>query len=297
MIKLIGVKKHYENFNLNCTMQIEKGKVTGLVGRNGSGKSTIFKAILNLINIDDGFIEVFPNDYYRNFVEKKKNIGVAFNYSGFSESLTINKIANIMQPMYSQFNKSEFIDQCMQFKLPPNKKIKDFSTGMKTKLKILIATSYNAKLLLLDEPTTGLDVIARDEILNLLRTYMLPGNRSILISSHIASDLESLCDDIYLIDDGSIIFHENIDTLLEQYGILKLDDKQFNEIDKEYLMKINRKKYGFICLTKEKQFYQENYKNIIIEKCSIDMLMHMIAGELEEFDDTEHLIDNKRREI
>lgn len=278
MIKLTGVKKHYGNFNLNCTIQVEKGRVTGLVGRNGSGKSTIFKAILNLINIEDGTVEVFPNGGYENSLAKKQDIGVFLNYSGFSESLTINKIANIMEPMYSQFDKAKFIQQCTNSNLPLNKKIKTFSTGMKTKLKILIATSYDAKLLLLDEPTTGLDVIARDEILHMLRTFMLTGEKSILISSHIAEDLESICDDIYMIDDGKIIFHEDTVNLLDQYGILKLNNQQFMSIDKEYLMKINRENYGFICLTKEKQYYQENYKNIVIEKCSIDMLMRMMTG-------------------
>lgn len=278
MIKLTGVKKHYGNFNLDCTLQVEKGKITGLVGRNGSGKSTIFKAILNLINIEDGIIEVFPEGGYENSVAKKQDIGVALNYSGFSESLTIKKIAGIMEPMYKRFNKEKFIEQCINSRLPLNKKIKTFSTGMKSKLKILIATSYDARILLLDEPTSGLDIIARDEILHMLRTFMLSGDKSIFISSHIAEDLESICDDIYMIDEGKIILHEEMDALLDQYGILKLTDQQFKEIDKEYLMKINRENYGFICLTKEKQFYQENYKNIVIEKCSIDMLMRMMAG-------------------
>ena len=279
MINLTGVKKHYGNFQLDCTMKIKPGQVVGLIGRNGSGKSTVFKAILNLINIEDGTIEVFPDGGYENSTAKKQDIGVFLNYSGFSEALTIKRIASILESTYLNFNKGIFLEQCKGNNLPLNKKIKTFSTGMKTKLKILVATSYDAKLLLLDEPTTGLDIIARDEILHLLRTFMLSGEKSVLISSHIAKDLESICDNVYLIDDGQIIFSETMDAILDQYGILKLDQEQFKAIDKEYLMKINRENYGYICLTKEKQFYQENYKDIVIEPCNIDMLMRMLVGD------------------
>ena len=259
-------------------MDVKPGRVTGLVGKNGSGKSTVFKAILNLITIEDGSIAVFPEGGYEDSTVKKQDIGVFLNYSGIPEGLTIKQVSNILTPMYPRFNKEKFLEQCSAYDLPLKKKIKTFSTGMKTKLKILIATSYDAKLLLLDEPTTGLDIIARDEILHLLRTFMLSGEKSILISSHIAEDLESICDDIYMIDEGKIIFHEDMDNILDQYGVLKLDTDQFKSIDKEYLMKINREDYGYICLTKEKQFYLENYKDIVIEKCSIDMLMRMLVG-------------------
>lgn len=278
MINLTSVKKHYGNFQLDCTMHIPPGKITGLIGRNGSGKSTIFKAILNLINVEDGTIEVLPRGGYENSTAKKQDIGVALNYSGFSEILTIKQIANILSTIYIRFNKANFLEQCNSSNLPLNRKLKTFSTGMKTKLKILVATSYDAKVLLLDEPTTGLDIVARDEILHMLRTFMLSGEKSILIASHIATDLESICDQIYMIDDGKIIFHEDMDSILDQYGILKLNDEQFRNLDKEYLMKINREDYGYICLTKEKQFYMENYKDIVIERCSINMLMHMLVG-------------------
>ena len=279
MINLTDVKKHYGNFQLDCTMTVKPGRITGLIGRNGSGKSTIFKAILGLITIEDGIVEVFPEGVYENSTAKKQDIGVFLNYSGLSENLTIKRISSILESTYLNFNKVKFLEQCKGYDLPLNKKVKTFSTGMKTKLKILVATSYNAKLLILDEPTTGLDIIARDEILQLLRTFMLSGEKSILISSHIAKDLESICDDIYLIDQGEIIFYETMDAILDQYGILKLDNEQFKAIDKEYLMRINRENYGYICLTKEKQFYQENYKDIVIEPCDIDMLMRMLVGD------------------
>ena len=152
---------------------------------------------------------------------------------------------------------------------------------MKAKLKVLIALSHQSKLLILDEPTAGLDVLARDEILDLLRDYMLENDeRSILISSHISSDLENLCDDIYMIDQGQIILHEDIDTLFNCYALLKTDHDQFNTLDKTYILKYKKEPYGYICLTNQRQFYLENYPEIVIEKNRIDDLFTlMIRGE------------------
>jgi len=152
-------------------------------------------------------------------------------------------------------------------------------TGMKAKLKVLCALTHKAKFLLLDEPTAGLDVMARESILNLFREYMEEdGERTILISSHISSDLEGLCDDIYMIHEGRIIFHEDTDVLLNQYGLLKVDEKQFEELDKRYLLKKRKEHYGYACLTKEKQYYIENYPDIVVEKGTVDELIAMMIG-------------------
>lgn len=132
---------------------------------------------------------------------------------------------------------------------------------------------------MVDEPTAGLDVMARESILNLFREYMEEdGERTILISSHISSDLEGLCDDIYMIHEGRIIFHEDTDVLLNQYGLLKVDEKQFEELDKRYLLKKRKEHYGYACLTKEKQYYIENYPDIVVEKGTVDELIAMMIG-------------------
>ena len=278
MIRLENVKKSYENFELDCTMEVKKGQVTGLIGRKGSGKSTVFRATLNLINITDGEIQVFPEGGYADSENKKKDIGVFINDSGFCMYFTVKKIASVMDSMYEKFNRQIFLDRCIAAGLPLNRKIEKFSTGMKTKLKIIIATSYNAKLLLLDEPATGPDVVAREEIINMLREFIMDGEKSILISSHIAEDIESICDDIYMIDSGRIILHEYTHVILDEYGILKLTEEQFRKTDKEYLFKVKRESYGYICLTREKKFYMENYKDIVIENCSLDMLIKLMSG-------------------
>ena len=141
--------------------------------------------------------------------------------------------------------------------------------------------SIDARLLVLDEPTAGLDVIARDSILELLREYMETEGRSILISSHISSDLESLCDDIYMINKGRIVLHENTDVLLDEYGLIKADEKQYELLDKQHILKVKKEQYGYSCLTDERAFYAENYPQLAIERGSVDkVITMMIKGEV-----------------
>ena len=151
---------------------------------------------------------------------------------------------------------------------------------MKRKLQVIAALTHEAKLLILDEPTAGLDVIARDELLDMLRTYMEQEGRAILISSHISSDLEGLCDDIYMIDNGKIILYEETDVLLDVYGILKVTKEQYEKLDLEHILRCKKEEFGYSCLTDQRQFYQENYPDITVEKGTIDeLIMIMIRGE------------------
>ena len=151
---------------------------------------------------------------------------------------------------------------------------------MKRKLQVLAALTHEARLLILDEPTAGLDVIARDELLDMLRAYMEQEGRAILVSSHISSDLEGLCDDIYMIDDGKIVFYEETDVLLDSYGILKVTPEQFGRLEREHILRHKKEEFGYSCLTAQRQFYQENYPDIAVEKGDIDeLIMMMIRGE------------------
>ena len=280
MLRLENVIKQYKDFTLNCSMEVKAGSVTGLIGANGAGKSTTFKAILGLIHTEGGEISVFGKPLNQLDELDKMNLGVVLADSGFSGYLTVKDLLPMLDNLYIEFDKEGFIKKCERFGLPMKKKIKEFSTGMKRKLHVLVAISHNAKLLILDEPTAGMDVIARDEILELLREYMEVEGRSILISSHISSDLEGFCDDIYMIDQGKIVFHEETDVLLDEYALLKVTEEQFAKLDKEYILKYKKESFGYSCLTNEKQFYQENYPEIAIEKGSIDeLMMMMIRGE------------------
>ena len=280
MLRLENVKKHYGEFSLECSLEVQAGCVTGLIGKNGAGKSTTFKAILGLIYPDGGKIEVFGKPVEKLSISDREQIGVVLSDSGFSGYLTIKDLISMLRNMYGNFREAEFLRRCKKFRLPLDKKIKEFSTGMKRKLQVLAAISHDAKLLILDEPTAGLDVIARDELLNLLREYMEQDERAILISSHISSDLEGLCDDVYMIDDGKIVMHTETDILLSDYGLLKVTDDQYQKLEKEYIIRHRKEEYGYSCLTDQKQFYMENYPGLAIEKGSIDEVMTMmIRGE------------------
>lgn len=282
MLKIKDLKKSYDLFQLDVSFEIPRGCITGLIGANGAGKSTIFKGILDLISIDGGTIEIFGKDYKTLSKKEKEKLGVVLAESGFSGFLTVQDVAKILESMYSQFDKAMFFDYCNRYQLPLKKQIKEFSTGMKAKLKILTAISHKAEFLLLDEPTTGLDVLAREDLLSMLREYMEENeNRTILISSHISTDLEGLCDDLYMIDNGKVVLHEEIDTLLGQYGLLKVSSEQYDTLDKNYLLRKKRESWGYACLTNQKQFYLENYPSYTMEKGSIDeVITMMIKGEI-----------------
>lgn len=150
---------------------------------------------------------------------------------------------------------------------------------MKARLKVVAATSYGAQLLILDEPTAGLDVVARDAVLDLLRAYMEEdADRSILISSHISGDLEGLCDDLYMIHEGKMLLHEDTDVLLGSYGIIKADENQYRQLDKEYLLRAKHTGFGWECLTAHRDFYMENYPNLVVEKGTIDGVITLMTG-------------------
>ena len=201
-------------------------------------------------------------------------MGVVLSDSGFSGYLTINDIIPIIDNLYQNFDKSFFIEQVKKFQLPRNKRIKDFSTGMKAKVKVLVAVSHNAKLLILDEPTAGLDVIARDELLQ-------NEDCAIIISSHISSDLETLCDDLYMIHQGKVIMHEDTDVLLSDYALLKVDEEEYSKLDRQYILRTKKESYGYSCLTNQKQYYAENYPQMAIEKGNIDEVITMMIRGVE----------------
>ena len=278
MLKMTSVKKNYKDFTLDCTMEIKSGYITGLVGRNGAGKTTAFKSVLGLISVDGGEIEIFGKKLSDFKSRDKEKIGVLLSDSGFSGELKVKDIIPVLSAVYSQFDKEDFLKKCKQMKLPLNKKIKEFSTGMKARLKLIIAITHNADLLILDEPTAGMDVMARESIIDMLREYMEQGERAILISSHISGDLEGLCDDIYMIDNGKIILHQDTDVILSSYGILKLRDEEYRNLDKTHILKIKKENFGVSCLTDEKQFYSDNYPGIVVERGGIDSVITMMIG-------------------
>ena len=283
MLKIEHLKKNYDTFSLDCSLELRPGYVTGLIGQNGAGKSTTFKAVLGLIAIDGGTITILGKDIREFTAKDREKLGVVLSDSGFSGYLRIKDLIPILENLYEKFDKTFFVEQAERFRLPPDKQIKDFSTGMKAKLILLAAISHDAKLLILDEPTAGLDVIARDELLELLREFMEQDEeRSVLISSHISGDLESLCDDLYMIQDGKIVLHEDTDVLLSEYALLKVDEEQYEKLDKQYILRVKKETYGYSCLTNQKQFYIENFPKIAIEKGTVDEVISLMVRGNEE---------------
>lgn len=283
MLKIEHLKKKYDTFSLDCSLELRPGYVTGLIGQNGAGKSTTFKAVLGLIAIDGGTITILGKDIREFTAKDREKLGVVLSDSGFSGYLRIKDLIPILENLYEKFDKTFFVEQAERFRLPPDKQIKDFSTGMKAKLKLLAAISHDAKLLILDEPTAGLDVIVRDELLELLREFMEQDEeRSVLISSHISGDLESLCDDLYMIQDGKIVLHEDTDVLLSEYALLKVDEEQYEKLDKQYILRVKKETYGYSCLTNQKQFYIENFPKIAIEKGTVDEVISLMVRGNEE---------------
>lgn len=277
MLEIKDLVKNYRDFRLECSLQVKPGQITGLIGENGSGKSTTFKSILGLIRPDSGTIRIFGKERSELDQTDRQQIAAVLSDSGFSGYLTIRDIIPILAHMYRHFDREYFQHQVKRFDLPENKMVKEFSTGMKAKLKLLAALGSRAKMFIMDEPTSGLDVVARDELLDLIREYMAENeDSSVLISSHISGDLESLCDDVYMIHEGKIVLHEDIDTLLSDYGILKVDEKQYADMDKQYMIRTMHEAFGYACMTDQKQYYMENYPGAVLEKGSLDSVITMM---------------------
>lgn len=277
LARLDHVKKQYRDFTLDCSMEIPEDCVTGLIGANGAGKSTTFKTILGLVKPDSGRIQIFGRDSEELDTEDRREIGTVLSDSFFSGYLTARQIADFIGEFYPGFQKQAFEKQCTRFQVPMDKKVREFSTGMKAKLKVLTAMSYGARFLILDEPTVGLDVMARESVLDLFREYMEVPGRGILISSHISSDLEQFCDEIYMIHDGKIILQEETDAILGNYGVIKAEASGFASLDKRHILRIRKESFGYSCLTDQRQFYQENYPELTVEKGTVDEVLTMMA--------------------
>lgn len=280
-IKVKNLNKKYEGFELkNISFEIPEGSIVGLIGENGAGKTTTIKSILNIIK-SDGEIQVFGKDIKQNEKEIKSKLGVVLDDSFLSEYLTPKKINSIMKNFYNTWDKELFENYIKLFKLPENKMIKDFSSGMKMKLKIATAISHKPQILILDEPTSGLDPVVRNEILDIFRQFIAEDEkRSILISTHITTDLEHISDYIMFIKNGEITLNLPTSEILENYGIVKCDEKDFSKISKEDYEYYKKEKYQYEVLINNKNLIMKKYNTITIDKPSIEEIMLLyIKGE------------------
>ncbi|EOS61117.1 hypothetical protein C815_00682 [Firmicutes bacterium M10-2] len=274
MIKVDNIKKRYPEFELDLDMEIGDNTITAILGTNGAGKTTLFKSMLGLIHLDQGTIMINGTPVENLTSSLKEKIGVIFPDSIVNEYLSIKEVQKILKASYSRFDETLFSELIDKFHLPQKGKIRSFSTGEKAKFKLICALTHKADLLILDEPTSGLDVIVREEILDMLRDFMKEEGHSIVISSHISSDLEHLCDDFYILNKGTICFHESMDHI-DNYAILKASS--LDGIDHSYFFKGIKTPYGWSVLTNQKQYYVDNFPNLIIEPATMDDIFSIVV--------------------
>lgn len=279
MIECQNAAKQYPDFKLDITMEVPENTITALLGLNGSGKTTLFRLLNGLMKPDSGTVSLFDENAWTLSPAAKQKIGAVLSESGFLPSLDIKQIRSILASFYKNFDQNYFNSLVSRFRLPQSKPLSEFSNGMKARIQVIAALSHHPNLLLLDEPTAGLDIAARNEILDLLREYMEKPGHSILISSHIASDLENFCDDFYLISGGSIVLHDDIESLKNNYAILSVPENRIPDIDFREVVTRKKISSGEKVLIKDRQYYEDNYPQMIEEKGNIDDLLLMFEGD------------------
>lgn len=272
-----NLTKTYKGFKLdNISFDLPKGCIMGLIGENGAGKTTTIGLILDTKKRDSGIIEVLGKDNRTNFKVTKEDIGVVLDEAYFPDAFTAKHVNSVMKNTYKRWDQELFFDYISKFSLPRDKAFKEFSRGMKMKLAIAVALSHNAKLLILDEATSGLDPIARDEILSIINEYTRDENNSVLISSHIVSDLEKICDYIAFLHKGKLVFCEGKDELLERYGILKCNRSDFATITPD-AVKGSRENSYYVEALVERSKVPSCFS---VEKASIEDIILYLAKEV-----------------
>ena len=277
-LELVNVTKRYNNFTLdNISFNVPKGAIMGFVGENGAGKTTTIKAILDLIRIDSGEIRIWGHSSKKLPMDLKAQIGVVFDGSNLHENLTANNIALIMKNIYPNWVQKVFSDYLRKFQLPNDKKFKDYSRGMKMKLSIAIALSHNPKLLILDEATSGLDPMVRDEILDIFLDFIQEEDNTILLSSHIISDIEKIADYVTFIHDGKIVFSENKDELVYKYGVIRCPKEDVKKIDRNFVVGIRENSFGAEVMINNVDLFRRRNREFIPERTSIEEIMLFIS--------------------
>ena len=274
-----GLTKTYKDFMLNgVSFSVPCGSIVGLIGENGAGKSTTINAVLGLIQKEAGSICVLGKEQLDN--EIKEQIGVVFDGNNYPEIFSTRKLNRVMKDIYHSWEGNTFLNLLKKFSLPADKPIKQFSKGMKMKLAIAVALSHNSKLLILDEATSGLDPVIRDDILDILLDFAQDETHSILISSHITTDLEKIADYIVFIHEGQVVFSKPKDELIEQYGIIKCGAAQFEALDKSDIIVYRKMDYEWQVLVADRAAMKKKYPKALIDSASIDEIMLLyVKGE------------------
>ena len=273
-IEIKGLTKKYDGFTLDdISFDVPKGSVMGFIGQNGAGKTTTIKAIFNIITRDAGTIKVLGLDNIENEYEIKEDVAAVFDELPFHEDFNAKQISIVLSSVFKNWDNEKFKELLTRFALPEKKKIKQFSKGMKMKLQIATALSHDAKLLIMDEATTGLDPVVRNEILDIFREYLQDGERSILMSSHITSDLEKIADCVTFIDKGKILLSGYKDDILDTHGLLKCSKADYENIDKEDIISARITDFGVDAMVSDREMCNKKYSGAVIDKTTLEEIM------------------------
>ena len=270
VIEINGLSKRYQKFALdNVTLNVPMGSVMGFIGANGAGKSTTIKAILGLYKRDGGEVKVLGEDSEKMSNETREKIGVVFDTMPFPKNLTVTMLDKVFSGIYKSWDSEKFFAYITRFELPLKKKLSGFSRGMEMRLSIAAALSHNPSLLVLDEPTGGLDPVMRSEILDIFLEFMQDETHSILMSTHITSDLEHIADYICFINKGKIVFTEERNEMLEKYRIMKCTEEDLLQVDKADIIGMRKGRFCSEVLTMN----ADKYPGMVADAPTIEEIM------------------------
>lgn len=280
-IQIKNLSKTYKDFQLNnLSLNLPTGTVMGLIGANGAGKSTLIRSILGLNKSDYEELKILGKDFRTAEKEIKEDIAVIFDVTHYNLEFTPAFIGKLLPKIYANWNPDTYEYYLKKFELPQNKKLKQFSKGMKMKLEFAAAFSHNPKLLILDEATSGLDPIFRDEILDIIREYTEDETHTVLLSSHITSDLDKIADYIAFLHEGKLLFVKTYDEIQENLGIINCGKEVFDALAPEDIVSYRKEAYGYKVMVSHKQELRKIFKDLEIEHASIeDLMLFYVKGE------------------
>jgi ABC-2 type transport system ATP-binding protein len=283
VVELNNVTKQFRDFSVkDLNLQVKRGFVHGFIGANGAGKSTTIKMMMNLLKPDAGEVKVFGLDYKKYEKTIKERIGFVYDGNVFYEGLNLKDIKRIVAPAYKHWDNALFSHYTSQFELPMNKSIKNFSKGMQMKASLAVALSHHAELIIMDEPTAGLDPIFRRELLGLLQELMIDGNRTIFFSTHITTDLDRIADYIAFIHKGKLIFDKSVHDVAENYAIVKGRTDLLDQDTEQAFFHIHRAATGFEGLTDDVRNAESTFGDeVVIERASLEDIMYYVKGGLQ----------------
>lgn len=270
--------KQFDGFLLDhVSFQVPKGRIVGFIGENGAGKSTTINLILDELKRDNGQIQIFGMENTISSV--KEDIGVVFDECNFHDVFNVSDIEKILSGVYKSWDRNLYRQYLNKFKIPERKQIGSFSKGMKMKLSIICAMAHKPKLLILDEATTGLDPVVRDEMLDLFLEFIQDEECSVFFSSHITSDIQKIADYVILIHQGKIIFEEQKDNLVYNFGIVKCGKEKFSSISPDDYIIHRITNVSVECLVRDKEAIKRKYKNVIVDNATLeDIMLFYIKG-------------------